>query len=223
VARDWADEPALQEEALELDSFGRWFLARGQVQLCWEENFDWRGDVRQAGGGVLLHQGYELIDLLVQLMGLPDSVYSAMANVSRPGGRYSYDTEDTAAVICRFTGGAVATLHACWTVGPDNWSLELFGTQGTLIIEREQVVTRDRSGLVQSQRQTRGGDPLAGQIESFLAALGNPPPRFSSTLRQHLPAMAVMQAAYLSARTGQPESPSRIFEMHDINETSANG
>jgi hypothetical protein len=30
--------------------------------------------------------------------------------------------------------------------------------------------------------------------------------------------MAVLEAAYLSARTGQPESPSAIFEMHDVEE-----
>lgn len=219
VARDWTDEPALRKDSLEPESFGRWFLARGKVQLFWEENFDWRGDVRQAGGGVLLDQGYELIDLLVQLMGLPDSVYAAMAGVSRPGGRYSYDTEDTAAVICRFAGGAVATLHACWTAGPAEWSLELFGTQGSLVIEREQVLARDLSGAVRNRRQAQGGDPLAGQVEAFLSTLANPPPRFTSTLRQHLPAMAVMQAAYLSARTGQPESPSLIFKMHDVSET----
>ncbi len=223
VARDWAAEPALQRETLELDSFGRWFLARGQVMMCWEDNFDWRGDARQAGGGVLLDQGYEMIDLLVKLMGLPDSVYAAMSGVSRPGGRHSYDTEDTAAVVCRFTGGAIATLHACWTAGPTEWSLDLFGTSGSLAIERDQVVTRDRSGSVLIRRQTQGGDLLAGQIEAFLAALGNPPPRFASTLRQHLPAMAVIQAAYLSARTGQPESPSRIFQMHDVSETTNGG
>ena len=38
----------------------------------------------------------------------------------------------------------------------------------------------------------------------------------TSTGREHLLPMAVIEAAYLSARTGQPESPSHFYELHDL-------
>jgi len=56
------------------------------------------------------------------------------------------------------------------------------------------------------------------QIDDFLSRLQTNPRSVRSQLPQHLATMAVLEAAYLSARTGQPESPSAIFEMHDVEE-----
>ena len=51
-----------------------------------------------------------MIDTLVQIMGLPSNVYARIAGVSRPGTRFPYDTEDTAALLCQFAGGGIASL-----------------------------------------------------------------------------------------------------------------
>jgi predicted dehydrogenase len=218
VARTWGLEPAMQPETIDLDRLGRFFLARGSVMTCTQEDLDWRGDSVRAGGGVLLDQGYELVDTLVKIMGLPSAVYATTKGVSRPGCRFPYDTEDTAAVVCQFAGGGVAILSACWTSGPEHSELECYGTGGSIRIDAQRVLCRDRTGEKTLFDQARAANPLLASIENFLSSLRSNPERIRSTVRDHLATMAVVQAAYLSARTGQPESPSKIFEMHDVKE-----
>ena len=223
VWRRWGIESALPADLTAPDRLGRLFFARGNVMTCWGDDFDWRGDSARAGGGVLLHRGYELIDTLVQAIGLPSTVYTITRGVSRPGGQFPYDTEDTAAVVCQFSQGAVAVLGACWTSGPQQHELELHGTLGSIHVDPTGVICRDRSGDTITSRKDRPANPLAASIEDFLTTLRSNPDKLRSTLREHLPTMAVIQAAYLSARTGEPESPAIIFDMHHVSEADLTG
>lgn len=220
VSRAWGIEPAMHPDALGIEQAGKFFLARANVTLCLEENFDWRGDSQRAGGGVLLYGAYELIDVLIQAMGMPSSVYAVCAGISRPGTHFPYDTEDTAAVVCRYTNGAVATINASWTTGPADWSIDLYGTTGSVHVNATTTYLRDRSGEQELARHERPANTLAVQVEEFLSTLRSNPRNLKGTLRQHLPAVATIQAAYLSARTGQPESPGTLFEMHRVKETA---
>lgn len=219
VSRAWGIEPAMHPDALGIEQAGKFFLARASVTLCLEDNFDWRGDSQRAGGGVLLYGAYDLIDVLVQAMGMPSTVYAACAAISRPGTHFPYDTEDTAAVVCRYTNGAVATINASWTTGPSDWSIDLYGTTGSVHVNSVATYLRDRTGEQELARHDRAVNPLSTQVEEFLSTLRSNPRNLQGTLRQHLPVVATIQAAYLSARTGQPESPGTLFEMHRVKET----
>jgi predicted dehydrogenase len=216
VSRSWGLEPALQPDAVGLEQLGRLFFAHGQMTVSGEDNLDWRGDLERAGGGVLLYRGYPLLDTLVQIMGMPGTVFARAAGVSRPGTRFPYDTDDTAALVCRFPGGGIAMFGGCWTTGPAQESLHVYGTGGNIHIAPTHVVVRDRAGEQVSFEESRPVNPLAPQIEDFLSALASSARRMRATLRQHLSTLAVIQAAYLSARTGQPESPRTIFDMHQV-------
>jgi predicted dehydrogenase len=221
VSRAWGTEPTLQADAIQVDQVGQLFLARGKVMDCWDEDLGWRGDSHRAGGGVLLDQGYPIVDTIIQAMGMPSSVYAVAGGRSRPGTRFPYDTEDTAAVVCHYTGGGIAEVTACWTSGPSCWEIELYGMGGSLRIDGQQVVNRDRAGGQIRVQQKRQDNILTAQVEEFLSQLGGSQKKMLTNVRQHLPTMAVIEAAYLSARTGQPESPSTIFNMHDIKEEFA--
>ncbi|MBI4580865.1 MAG: Gfo/Idh/MocA family oxidoreductase [Planctomycetes bacterium] len=218
VSRAWGVEPALHPDSLGLDQVGRFFLARANAAACLEENFDWRGDSQRAGGGVLLYHAYGLIDVIVQAMGTPSTVYAALSGISRPGTRFPYDTEDTAAVVCRYANGALATVSASWTTGPADWSVDLCGTGGSIHVDAGNVALRDRTGERDLARHARSVNPLAVQVDEFLSTVCSNPRNLRGTLRQHLPVVATIQAAYLSARTGQPESPGTIFAMHNVRE-----
>lgn len=223
VSRCWGVEPALQPDALGLEQAGKFFLARINVTLCLEENFDWRGDSQRAGGGVLLYGAYGLIDILIQALGMPSTVYAACSNISRPGTRFPYDTEDTVAIVCRYTNGALATINASWTTGPAEGSIDLYGTEGSVHITDEYACVRDRAGSHELTRQSRMTNSLSAQVEDFLSTLRSNPRNLRGLLRQHLPVVATIQAAYLSARTGQPESPTTLFEMHNLKESGKRG
>jgi hypothetical protein len=57
-------------------------------------------------------------------------------------------------------------------------------------------------------------DSLAGLLENFALSIVSPEDnRIFSSGRENLRDMAVMEAAYLSARTGFPEEPGRILQM----------
>lgn len=214
VSRAYGIDPALDSDTLGPQAVGRVFLARGAAMTCLPEDLDWRGDAESAGGGVLLDRAYSLIDTLVQAMGMPGSVYTAAAGVSRPGTRFAYDTEDTAAVIFQYAGGGIAEIVASWTTGPEECWLNLHGLTATARIESAGVTVRDRQTGRELVSQPRAANPYAPQLEEFLTSLRTSPKKMRSMLREHLPTMAVMQAIYLSARTGQPESPGSILEMH---------
>ncbi len=218
VSQSWGVEPALHADVLGIAQAGKFFLARGSATVNLEDDFDWRGDSRRAGGGALLYQAYGLMDVLVQIMGLPSTVYAAMSAISRPGTRFPYDTEDTAALTCRYASGALASLSTCWTTGPADWSIELFGTGGSLRIDTQSALMRDRTGEHELARQARSVNPLAAQVNEFLSTICSNPRNLRGTLRQQLGTVATIESAYLSARTGQPESPGTIFKMHNVKE-----
>jgi predicted dehydrogenase len=214
ISRAYGLDPCLHEDTIGPEAIGRLFLARGHVLGCDPEDLDWRGDSQRAAGGVLLDRAYGIIDLIIQTMGMPGTVYAAAAGVSRPGTRSPYDTEDTASVVCQFAGGAMAQVAACWTAGPEEWSLDLHGIKGSAHIDDQSVIVRDRAGTTELLAQARPANLLAPQIEDFLTTVRTSPRRIRSTISEHLAVLAVLEAAYLSARTGEPESPGPILDMH---------
>lgn len=215
VARNWGIDESMQPTSPGIDTLGRIFLARGNVMTRWSEDFDWRGDSRRAGGGVLLDRGYGLVDTVVNAMGLPGTVYAAMAGASRPGGKFPYDTEDTAGMVCQYADGGMAVISACWTAGPDRWYLVLNGIEGSVRFEETRMQAYDRSGEATIEEQQRLGNPFLPPIENFLSQLQSNPRKIQGHLRTHLPTIATIEAAYLSARTGEKESPERILDVHD--------
>jgi len=215
VSRAWGIEPALQPDALDLQPDNRVFLATGSSMTCLQEDLDWRGDSVRAGGGVLLDHGYALIDTIVQVMGMPGTVYTAAGRASRPATRFPYDTEDAATCVLQFPGGGIGAITCCWTTGPAAWHVDLHALSRSVHIDGQTVVVRDRSGQTETARYPRPAMLLLPQVEEFLSALRSNA-RILSTLRHHLPTLAVMQTLYLSARTGQPESPGRLAELHRV-------
>lgn len=216
VSRGCGIEPELQPDAIGLEQLGRLFFARGQITVYNQENLGWRGDMERAGGGVLLYRAYPLLDTLIEMMGLPGTVFARTGAISRPATRFPYDTEDTAALVGHFASGAIAVVSGSWTTGPDHESLDLYGEAGNLHITPDRVVVRDREGEQARHDLPRPANPLALQIEEFLRTLASGARWVHGTLRQHLPTMALIHAAYLSARTGQPESTNALFAMHNV-------
>jgi predicted dehydrogenase len=179
----------------------------------------WLNDPNMAGGGVLLHNCYDLIDELLLCFGLPQKVYALTINQAPDRQQRMSLTEDTAVVTMQFTDSLIAQICASRTLGPARRHLRVHGKQQHLTATEEEVVLYDNGGALLEQK-TYAADDLSSQkrmMENLAAAFQSPdtcqlyPPHGFD-----LKTMAVIEAAYLSTRTGMAEDPWRILRLADI-------
>lgn len=209
------------------EALGPLFLGRAQYVLNWGGQFGWRGDHATAGGGVLLEAGYEMLDLLVWAMGLPEVVFAIAGRHGRPymlesGGEVQplgiYDTDDTALVALRYASGTFGSVVTSWVTSPPVEQIMLHGQLGSMVAEPDGCVIRDANGQAISQTQS---DPraLAGlcrELSELVQAFQSDSRLYESSALEHLLTMAVVEAAYLSDRTGQPESPRTLLKARNF-------
>ncbi len=189
---------------------------------CWvtdEPINPWQSDPKLAGGGVLLHQCYEVIDQIVSNLPLPQQVYALTASQAHDKQQRLYVTEDTAVVTMRFSDTLIANVVASRRkgAGHNRMFLKVYGPQKTLTVDDACTLTRSVEGRRDS-RQLAGAAERAAcvrdMLESFALSVSNPEEhKLVSGGRQNLRNMAVIEAAYLSARTAMPEEPARILQM----------
>ena len=167
----------------------------------------WRGTKALDGGAALVNQGIHTVDLLVWLLGPVVRVHALAATQL-----HAIEGEDVALALLRFASGAVATLEATTVAFPGYpRRVEISGTEGTVVVEGDQVVAADLrspvAGLV-----TAGGErarsastavvsdatPHRRMIEDFVRAIatgGSP----ACDGREGLRSLAVVEAVYAAA------------------------
>jgi len=179
----------------------------------------WLYDPNMAGGGVLLQNCYDLIDELLLCFGLPQQVYALTINQAPDRQQRMSLTEDTAIVTMQFTDALIAQICASRTLGPARRHLRFHGKKQHLTATEEEVVLYDNSGNLLEQK-TYAADDRGSQkrmLENLAGAFSDP--STCSLYPGHgfdLTTFAVIEAAYLSARTGMAEDPARILRLADI-------
>ncbi len=184
-----------------------------------EPQMRWLNDPDTAGGGVLLQNCYDLIDELLLCFGLPQKVYALTINQAPDRQQRMSLTEDTAIVTVQFTDSLIAQICASRTLGPARRHLRVHGKQQHLTATEEEVVLYDNGGELLEQK-TYADDELSAEkrmMENLANNFQNPDkcplyPAYGSDLQT----MAVIEAAYLSTRTGMAEEPARILRLADI-------
>ena len=179
----------------------------------------WLNDPNMAGGGVLLHNCYDLIDELLLCFGLPQKVYALTINQAPDRQQRMSLTEDTAIVTMQFTDALIAQICASRTLGPARRHLRVHGKQQHLTATEEEVVLYDNGGNLLEQKTYEAGDRSSQKrmMENLAAAFQDSSacslyPEYGFDLKT----MAVIEAAYLSTRTGMAEEPARILQLADI-------
>jgi predicted dehydrogenase len=178
----------------------------------------WRADPKLAGGGVLLHDCYQLFDQFLLSFSLPEQVYALKTNQAPDKQQRFYLTEDTALVCLRFSdalmGGVVATRGN--EIGPHGISIEVHAKEARLTVTENQVELRTRDGRNDLKWRYEEDEQVATErlLSSFARSL-QAPEQFplASSGAENLRTMAVLESAYLSARTGFPEEPARILQL----------
>lgn len=204
---------------------GEVFLGRAHYLFNWGPKLAWRGDKASAGGGALLELGYHAIDLLTWLLGLPERVYGLTALGNRPESQNGadeplpiYDTDDTAAAILHYAGGAMATVVTTRSSGPVSEELSLHGRGGSLTATSEFCLLRDPDGNVLDHAED-SSPPLElfkRQVEAFALSVLNDSPACECSGWENLLNMAVVEAIYLADRTAQPESPRHLLQTRGL-------
>jgi predicted dehydrogenase len=176
----------------------------------------WQTDPKLAGGGVLLRNCYEIIDQIVWNFATPQQVHSLNTNTAGDRGQRLYLTEDTAVVTMKFTDASFGNLIASKAFGPEQKFLRVYGKDKILTVSDTRFVVSDIAGQIseESEYDDNQSACMRKLLENFALSILSPDEnKLCSSGRENLKNMAVIESAYLSARTGMLEEPGRILQM----------
>ena len=118
------------KRVIDSGELGRITFAKAEVPWWREDSYyagSWHGTWAMDGGGALINQAIHLVDWLVALMPPVEEVKAFCATLAHP-----METEDTAAAVIRFRGGALGSIYATTASFPGSGKcLEIHGTRGT--------------------------------------------------------------------------------------------
>lgn len=181
----------------------------------------WQTDPKLAGGGVLLHNCYQIIDQIILNFGTPEQVYCLNTGAAADKQQRHYLTEDTAVVSMKFSDTLSANLIASRRpgTGPGEEFIKIYGKDKILTVTSSQLTVTD--GLKCRNKKSKYEDDEPAWYQAMLAnfAMSILQPRehkLNSTGRENLTNMAVIESAYLSVRTAMPEEPGKILQMAQI-------
>ena len=181
-------------------------------------HYSWQTDWKLAGGGVILHNCYRLIDQMLWNFEMPQQVYSLNTNPAQDKQQRIYLTEDTAVVTMKFSDTFIGNLIASRRagIGPKEEFIKLYGKNKILTVSDTELTISDENGKI-SDKFKYDDDQLTCTTEllkSFALSILSPKEnKLCSTGRENLQNMAIIESAYLSARTGFPEEPNGILQM----------
>lgn len=171
---------------------------------------EWRSDAELAGGGELLDQGVNVVDLFHWFAGPAVRAQAELQSAVWQLGRL----EDNAFGILRFGAGVVGQFHVSMTEWQPRFSLEIQGDRGIIAvdglggedgIESLTLVRRDGLGPGRPavERHTFADEPSSWSAEwaDFAAALQGGRLRHGSP-EDGLQILATVDALYAAARSG---------------------
>lgn len=200
----------LQQGGLEQIFFITAFCAVGNEQAG-----AWQTDPKLAGGGVLLRSCYQMIDHIVWSMAMPQQVYCLNTNTAGDRQQRSYLTEDTAVVTMKFSDSFFGNLIVGKVFGPELEVLRVYSKDKILRVSNDRFIISE--GIGQKSEAEYDDSELTryrALLNNFALSILVPDKnKLCSSARENLNDMAVIEASYLSARTGMPEEPGRILKM----------
>jgi len=203
-----------------LGELGACHLLQGRYLCNYAASTGWRGD-KDAGGGALMELGYHVFDLVTWLLGLPETVYAVVGALpagSRPSDQPVYDTDDTATAVFRYAADASATVVASRRFSPVDEGLTAYCEGGSLAVGPDRCTLRDRDGTVLDSLHVEEtpGTIFRRMVDAFAEAVASEGTVCPTSGWEGLLAMAAVDAAYLSDRTHQPESPEHLLRGYDV-------
>ena len=197
------------------------FLISVVCNVSQQPRLPWYTDPKLAGGAVLLRDCYQMIDQILFNFKMPELVYALTTNQAEDKQQRLYLTEDTALVSMKFADNFFATITASCRagIGPEQKVLKVYGRDKMLTVSDTEFIASDSAGQIIEKMQSNDKplNSMIKQLNSFALSILEPGEnKLSSSAEENLKNMAVIESAYLSARTAMPEEPNRILKMAQI-------
>jgi predicted dehydrogenase len=178
-----------------------------------------QADRKLSGGGVLLNDCFELLSLIVENFSLPQQIYTLATNQSPDRKAKQYLGEDTVTLSLVFSDSLIGTFLAAHFTGSAATSpLRICAAENNIVATPNRLAVYDSSGSLVAENKF----PIKPEkcitemfIDTGRALLEPDKYRLRNSSRLDLAAMAFIEAAYLSAKTGMPESPRKFFEISE--------
>ena len=207
------------KKIIETGRLGDLILASAKVKWYrpheYYSNSRWRGTWNLDGGGALMNQGIHTVDLLLWLLGDVKSVSGRAVTAY-----HTIEVEDTVVAVLEFSSGVLCTLEASTAAYPGYpRRLELTGTEGTIILEDDRIISADLRSPLPSFHQEKQKPPDENRaspvvsdaqwhqrvLESFLQAIKtNAKPTCDGYEGRR--SVALVRAIYESSQTGKVAS-----------------
>jgi len=155
----------------------------------------WFSNPELAGGGAIIDTSIHSIDLFRYLVGDPASVSARLATMVQ-----EIRVEDSSMILLQTADGVMGSIEACWSSPVTGAVIEIYGSQGTVIVDYETGV-RYRTTAMKLWRRPRlsGLDRFTLQARHFLdCALGEREPVVTG--HDGWMAARIADAAYKSVR-----------------------
>ena len=98
----------------------------------------WYTDPARSGGGALLDEGVHGADMLAWFFGMPQSVSAMVSNAT-----LGLEVEDLGIATFRYASGMLAELTASFCLAAADTSIEMYGTEGTVLVSGVDLASRD--------------------------------------------------------------------------------
>jgi predicted dehydrogenase len=180
---------------------------------------DAQADPKLSGGGVLLGDCFELLSLIIANFSLPQQIYALLTNRIADKKAKQYLGEDTVTASLTFSDGLIGTFLAAQHTGSAAAApVRIYGAENSIVATPNRLAVVDRSGSLITEHKY----PLKPEkcitemlIDAGRALLEPDKYKLRNNPRLDLATMALIEAAYLSAKTGMPESPRKFFEISE--------
>lgn len=163
----------------------------------------WRVDPAKSGGGALADMGCHMIDVVIGLLGMPQTVYAKNGNLA-----HSYGVEDSTSALMTFANGTQWVATFAWSTKAFLHDMDIIGTDAKLSWQPFDTgkVTRSAGRESVEFDLPNAANVHGPLVQDFVDAVRDRRPPVS-TLDQALLTNRVIDAVYASAKLGREVVP----------------
>ncbi len=178
-----------------------------------------QADRKLSGGGVLLNDCFELLSLIIENFSLPQQIYALAASKSADKLAKQYLAEDTITASLVFKDGLTGTFLAAQHIGTAAAApVKIYGAEQNITATPNRLAVYDNNNslIVEHKYPLKNKKCITEMLIDIGRAILEPEKyRLRNHSRLDLATMALIEAAYLSAKTSMPESPRKFFEISE--------